>query len=260
MSGYILCQGIKAVKPYYIESISTNIYTIEELCYYLYHNLELIDESLINEALCQWIQEELERKELAVKLRGQLEKPHTLQDIIYPVFKEINYVSYEELKILNSKLAKLSREKAIVRSKMKADCLMENRIYGEAMKVYHQILEKLETEEEPRAGFLKSIWHNLGCAYSYLFQKEQALECFEKAWKRGEEEEALKTYLYAWHQKNPQKNLEISALQKNASPQLIEEVLKNIQMESDQESPLENQQVDELLEKLTKEYHRSTGS
>ena len=34
MSGYILCQVKKAEKPFYIENISTNIYSIEELCYY----------------------------------------------------------------------------------------------------------------------------------------------------------------------------------------------------------------------------------
>ena len=34
MSGYILCQGKRARFPYYIENISTNIYTLEELCYY----------------------------------------------------------------------------------------------------------------------------------------------------------------------------------------------------------------------------------
>ncbi len=30
MSGYILCQGKRARFPYYIENISTNIYTLEE--------------------------------------------------------------------------------------------------------------------------------------------------------------------------------------------------------------------------------------
>ena len=52
MSSYILCQTKKAEKPYYIENISTNIYSIEELCYYFYHNIYLLDESILNEHLC----------------------------------------------------------------------------------------------------------------------------------------------------------------------------------------------------------------
>lgn len=59
MSGYILCQAKKAQTPYFIENISTNIYSLEELCYYLYHNLYLVDKTIVNEGLCGWIAEEL---------------------------------------------------------------------------------------------------------------------------------------------------------------------------------------------------------
>jgi hypothetical protein len=52
MSGYILCQTKKAQRPYFIENISMNIYSIEELCYYLYHNLYLADHTVFNEELC----------------------------------------------------------------------------------------------------------------------------------------------------------------------------------------------------------------
>ena len=41
MSGYHLCQVKKARHPYFIESISTNIFTIEELCFYLEKNIYL---------------------------------------------------------------------------------------------------------------------------------------------------------------------------------------------------------------------------
>ena len=41
MSGYILCQTKKADKPFFVESINTNIYSLEELCYFLYHNLSV---------------------------------------------------------------------------------------------------------------------------------------------------------------------------------------------------------------------------
>ena len=54
MSGYILCQTKKADKPFFVESINTNIYSLEELCYFLYHNLYLVDSSVINENLCIW--------------------------------------------------------------------------------------------------------------------------------------------------------------------------------------------------------------
>ena len=49
MSGYHLCQVKKARHPYFIESISTNIFTIEELCFYLEKNIYLLDQTIINE-------------------------------------------------------------------------------------------------------------------------------------------------------------------------------------------------------------------
>ena len=67
MSGYILCQTQKAKIPYYIENISTNVYSLEELCYYFYHNLYLVDETILNEQLCRWLQEELELPETGSK-------------------------------------------------------------------------------------------------------------------------------------------------------------------------------------------------
>lgn len=42
---------------------------LEELCYYFYHNLYLVDETILNENLCRWLQEELELPKLAAKLR-----------------------------------------------------------------------------------------------------------------------------------------------------------------------------------------------
>lgn len=74
MSGYILCQTKKAQRPYFIENISMNIYSIEELCYYLYHNLYLADHTVFNEELCNWLRDELELVHLAAKLKQNLER------------------------------------------------------------------------------------------------------------------------------------------------------------------------------------------
>ena len=87
MSGYILCQTKKAGKPYFVENISTNIYSLEELCYYLYHNLYLVDSSVMNEGLCIWISEELDLPRLAAKLRPHLGKFASIEDVLYHIFK-----------------------------------------------------------------------------------------------------------------------------------------------------------------------------
>ena len=142
MSGYILCQTKKADKPFFVESINTNIYSLEELCYFLYHNLYLVDSSVINENLCTWISEELDLPRLAAKLRPHLGKFASAEDVLYPVFKEINYLTYDELKALNVKLAKLDQEAPLLRKKRKGDALVANKMYVSAIKVYQQLLKK----------------------------------------------------------------------------------------------------------------------
>lgn len=52
MAMYQLCRAKAAKHPFYIESIDINIYTIEELCFYLWKNVSLLDESILNEKLC----------------------------------------------------------------------------------------------------------------------------------------------------------------------------------------------------------------
>ena len=47
MAMYQLCRAKAAKHPFYIESIDINIYTIEELCFYLWKNVSLLDESTI---------------------------------------------------------------------------------------------------------------------------------------------------------------------------------------------------------------------
>ena len=147
MSGYILCQTKTADSPYFIENISTNIYTLEELCYYLFHNLYLIDDTVMNERLCLWLQDELNLPGLAARLRANLGKFSSLEDVLYPVFKEINYLTYEELKVLNARIQNLDRESRQVREKQKGDALMENGMYVHAIQVYQKLLEENDLEE-----------------------------------------------------------------------------------------------------------------
>ena len=59
LMSYDLCLLKQAEKPYYIENIRTGIYSLEELCFYLYHNICLIDDTIMNEGLCDWIRDEL---------------------------------------------------------------------------------------------------------------------------------------------------------------------------------------------------------
>ena len=100
MGSYILCQVKRAENPYYIESIGLNIYSIEELCYYICQNLPLLDATILNERLAEWFKEELKLRRLAQKLLQLVQKEFTLGEFILPVLREINYLSNTEFRDL----------------------------------------------------------------------------------------------------------------------------------------------------------------
>ena len=103
MGSYILCQVKRAENPYYIESIGLNIYSIEELCYYICQNLPLLDATILNERLAEWFKEELKLRRLAQKLLQLVQKEFTLGEFILPVLREINYLSNTEFRDLELK-------------------------------------------------------------------------------------------------------------------------------------------------------------
>ena len=260
MSGYILCQVKKAEKPFYIENISTNIYSIEELCYYLYNNLYLVDRSLISNKLCTWLDEELKLPKLAAKLRPFIGKEAGLEEILYPIFKEINYLAYEELRILNGRIERRNKESEEIREKRKGDALVANKMYVSAIKVYQQLLKK-EGLELIRPGLTMSVWHNLGCAYSYLFQMEKAMECFWEAFLPQSDPKELVCYLLAYRSVKKPQEYENRLKELNVSEEVKDTLKKALdEFAQKKEVSIRPGKADEMLEKLTGEYHRSTGS
>ena len=71
MGSLILCHKKKARHPYEISRVHMHIYTMEELCYYFCNNLYLIDYTITNRQLCDWLDDELGLSALADELREQ---------------------------------------------------------------------------------------------------------------------------------------------------------------------------------------------
>ena len=263
MSGYILCQTKKAEHPYFVESISTNIYTIEELCYYLYHNLYLVDQTIINEDLCKWLAAGAGTYPAGIKAApGNGEGCAVAEEILYPVFKEINYLTYEELKALNGRLTELNKESTAIRKKRKGDALVENGMYVNAIRVYQKLLDQTDFSKE-RDGLEVRIMYNLGCAYSYLFQMEKAMECFWNAYSRSgtENEKALKAYLLAYRSIRSKEEYAHRLKELKISEELRSEIREALNHFSKiPEKQAETDSLDVMLEKLARDYHRSTGS
>ncbi|QOV18968.1 hypothetical protein INP51_13455 [Blautia liquoris] len=252
--GYILCQVPRAKNPYYIENISTNIYSIEELCYYMYHNIYLLDESIMNESLCLWIRDELGLEKLCQKLLSLTGDNMDVGEFILPIFKEINYLTYTEFKEISKKLKTLEEQPEGVRMKQKGDYLFSHEKYINAIRVYMQALQKTKSDNLG-VQYKGSIYNNMGCTYARLFQTAEAFECFEHAYDILHSGRALKSYLLSAYF-NKGKELYEQLCEKEGVDQKTKHMM-DAQIKKAQDVVLPKN-IDPLLDNWALSYHRST--
>ena len=62
MSGLILCRDKSVTHPYYVKELGLHLYTGEELCYFIYHNIPLINEDFLDESLFEFLNQLGEEK------------------------------------------------------------------------------------------------------------------------------------------------------------------------------------------------------
>lgn len=258
-----LCQIKTAARPYYIESISTNIYSIEELCFYLYENICLIDHTIVNEALCDWIRDELGLKKLYRQLYEQLEKQEGISYFILPIFREIGYLNAQQMRDMQEKISKLEVQPEDARQKLKGDYLVKCGMYSNAMHEYYQILER-KGPGNLGAQFYTEIWNNLGCAYARMFLFKEASECFLKAWKQVKTKEVLRKYVSTLPLYMPKEQYKKKLKELGADPYLvakIQEYNSKICKEaagSEEMQWLKTEELEVIIEELKENYRRNS--
>ena len=123
MGSLILCHKKRAKQPYEISRVHMRIYTIEELCYYICNNLYLIDYTIINRQLCDWIGDELELSGLAETLREELRQNCSMEQFVLTILKESTIYAAADINRIQNILEHLQNQKDVERTKYKADSL-----------------------------------------------------------------------------------------------------------------------------------------
>ncbi len=255
MSGYILCQTPVADRPFFISNIQMNIYSLEELCYFLRHNLYLVDQTIMCEDLCRWISQELALTSLASKLKDSLGKYAGPEDFLYPIFKEINYLSYEELRALRTELEVYDARTPLDRMSHRGDAFMGNHMYLRAIDVYEKCLAQLDPEE---MKIRRRVLHNLGVAYTRLFLMNQASDYFRQAYELSHDISEGVACVLAFRPEHTPIEYENLILDLEDSDQIRQEAEKELaRFARIPETPVYTQHVDEILDRLMSEYHHS---
>lgn len=196
MGSIILCHKKKARQPYEIVRIHRRIYTIEELCYYMCNHLYLVDYTIMNEQLCDWLKEELELEELAENLRQILKQHGSSEQFVVTVLAHSSIYTTAELTQIQNILEKLKNQKPIEKQKYKADNLLESGAVRQAILTYQSIVYG-ERDDSVDRRFYGKVYGCLGAAYGRLFLYEEAAKMYEAAYRICEEESMLQAYIYA---------------------------------------------------------------
>lgn len=176
-----ICVHKTAKTPYFAESTGIHLYSLEELAYYLYENIYLIDERMIEEKLYSWMENELGLSQLAEKLRNGTSTGNHVYNQVMSILQVSDYYSEEELTALSEKIKTISGLQTQERMKYKADEMFQNENYWAAVQEYERILS-IRQNSKLTVQFYASVWNNLAGCYARLFLFEKAAICFENAY------------------------------------------------------------------------------
>ena len=82
MGELLFCHEPIAALPYYVEGIGINLYSMEELCYYIMGNTYLLDNSFMSEELCTWVEKQMGLYKLAEQLRDIMRGQGLLSEFV----------------------------------------------------------------------------------------------------------------------------------------------------------------------------------
>ena len=196
MSSLILCKSTKANIPYTFTLTDTKVYTIEELCFYIYNNIYILTEKVFDGKLITWVKDELNMHELSEKLSNMTLHGNSLKDIVVTILCSADYYNENNIKDIIKTLDVIEGMPILLRRKIKADNYLNYKNYSRASKEYEEILESPEISKLDNVNY-GNIVHNLGIVRMNISSFYAAAECFKEAYVRNNNKESLSHYLCA---------------------------------------------------------------
>lgn len=175
MSSVILCSGNYAKTPYYIAENDLHVYSVEELCYYMYKNAFLLQEDFFSDGLLEWISAELDLPAWAEALQQFRGKEEALYHSIEYLFWATGYYDKESCEKVHRVLQDGSRLSVEERKKMRADAYCKRQKYALALSEYEELLISCK---EDQVKLKAKLQHNMGVCLCGLFLYNQAADAF----------------------------------------------------------------------------------
>lgn len=197
-----VCVGNYARSPYCIPGLEIPVYCMEELCYCMKENAFLLDTSVMEDALPDWIGRECGLRDLAKELYPLIHKKGSLSAFVTVLFRYTGFYDGYTVSEVERVLKKGAGLSSIEKKKSQIDYLVTKRKYAAAVRGYDNLIERWEEQTKegeplPAVSCLAAVWHNRGVALAGLMTYGRAAESFLKAYETDEREDFYLDYLAA---------------------------------------------------------------
>ncbi len=196
MGKLIQCAGPIARRPYCFPVTGINVYSIEEVCYYIRNNIYMMQEEVFDRDFVLWLQQELGMKETADKLESMRRDNNNLKDIVVTLCCSCDYFTEAQIQELIQIMDATREQPVWGRRKIRADSFFRSGNTERARQEYESILQSddiLQADMEECA----QVYHSLGLACCQLGQFRQAAQAFCRAYEQNRRAESLQGYLYS---------------------------------------------------------------
>lgn len=193
MGKIILCEARQAVIPYVFANTKVEVYSYEELCFYIYNNVALLYREQFQGKLVQWVKSELEMEELADTIMEKLSVDAELVDILVAILSAGSYYETAEIRqfIDKQELVELLPENEKI--KLRADSFLMYKRLLKAISLYDDILRQEETITDKR--LIGDVYHNKGVALAKNMELTKAKYSFLEAYKCNQKRPSLEAYI-----------------------------------------------------------------
>lgn len=249
MGELLLCSGSAAAVPYYMDGVSVNLYSLEELCYYIANNVYLLDKDSMGRELCSWIGKEAKNPALSERLKGILDSNGKMSSFVREILLDCGYYGKREIEEILQTVMELEEKSEFECNKLRADRLLEKEKYLSSIYEYNRLLDSREAQQASSL-LLGDIWHNLGTAYARMFLFEDAIACYKKAYYFNQREESLRARLFAYWCMQDEEGFQTAAKENHLDDMGIQAVRNELAMCLNGEIPMAFREKLQELQKL----------
>lgn len=246
MSGLLLC-GKTTDRPFYVKEAELNVYSMEELCYFIYNNVYMIGQDFFDDSLLKFIEDELELINTVKKLKDQRFRQEPAASMIKTVLDGCSYYSEAEKESLLNELKGLENMSLWEKMKMRADLMAEGGRLNRAEELYKKAISKVSLMKD--TNLTASLWNNLGVVHAKQFLFSEALSCFKRAYDMVKDDEYRINFVSMAILMNNEESLEDIMTQYQITEDVIERHRYAIQLA--QKETGEEKRVHKIMEKLT---------